>query len=384
MTVAASVTLAELEADPHPTLHRLRSESPVAWVAAIGGWLVTSRELAVEVMRDPDTFTVDDPRFSTAQVIGPSMLSTDGPAHDRHRAPFVEAYGGRRVDGDLSAEVEAEALRLVTEIRPTGTAELRTSVAAPLAVTTAVRSLGLSGVDPVQILAWYSAIVEAVQAIAAGSTDTSTGGEAFADLSAAVTRTIGARDGSLLAEASRTDLTDGEIASNAAVIMFGGIETSESATASALLHLLSHPEQLDAVRSDRALLPNAIEESFRLEPAAASVDRYATRAADLGGTAIAEGDYLSVSLAAANRDPTVFTNPDRFDITRPNSRQHATFAYGPHACLGIHLARLETGAALGAVLDLLPRIRLDAASTVGPRGLVFRKPVAVRARWDEA
>jgi cytochrome P450 len=382
MTVAASVTLAELEADPHPTLHRLRSESPVAWVPAIGGWLVTSRELAVEVMRDPDTFTVDDPRFSTAQVIGPSMLSTDGPAHDRHRAPFVETYGGRRVDEDMSTEVEAEALRLVTEIRPTGTAELRTSVAAPLAVTTAVRSLGLSGVGPVQILAWYSAIVETVQAIAAGSTDTSAGSEAFADLSAAVRRSIEARDGSLLAEASLGDLTDGEVASNAAVIMFGGIETSESATAGALLHLLSHPEQLEAVRSDRALLPNAIEESFRLEPAAASVDRYATRATDLGGAAIAEGDYLSVSLAAANRDPEVFTDPDRFDITRPNSRQHATFAYGPHACLGIHLARLETGVALSAVLDLLPRIRLDAAATIGPRGLVFRKPVAVRARWD--
>lgn len=384
MTVAESVTLAELEADPHPTLHRLRSESPVAWVPAMGGWLVTSRELAVDVMRDPDTFTVDDPRFSTAQVIGPSMLSTDGASHDRHRAPFVEAYGGRRVDEDLSAEVETDALRLVTEIRPTGAAELRSSVAAPLAVTTAVRSLGLSGVDPAQILGWYSAIVETVQAIAAGSTDTSTGAEAFADLSTAVGRSIEARDGSLLAEASLTDLTEGEVASNAAVIMFGGIETSESATASALLHLLSHPDQLDAVRSDRALLPNAIEESFRLEPAAASVDRYATRTTDLGGTVIAEGDYLSVSLAAANRDPAVFAYPDRFHITRPNSRQHATFAYGPHACLGIHLARMETGAALGAVLDLLPGIRLDTASTVGPRGLVFRKPVAVSARWNAA
>ena len=384
MTVAASVTLAELEADPHPTLRRLRTESPVAWVPAIGGWLVTSREFAVAVMRDPDTFTVDDPRFSTAQVIGPSMLSTDGAAHDRHRAPFVDAYGGRRVDEDLSGEVEAEALRLVREIRPTCAAELRSSVAAPLAVSTAVRSLGLTGVDPAQILGWYSAIVETVQAIAAGATDTSTGGQAFAELAASVTRSIEAGDGSVLSGASLTDLTHNEVASNAAVIMFGGIETSESATASALLHLLSHPDQLDAVRSDRTLLPNAIEESFRLEPAAASVDRYATRTTDLGGTVIAEGDYLSVSLAAANRDPSVFADADRFDITRPNSRHHTTFAYGPHACLGIHLARMETGAALGAVLDLLPGIRLDTASSVGPRGLVFRKPVAVRARWNAA
>ncbi len=382
MSRAESVTLADLEADPHPTLRRLRAESPVAWVPAIEGWLVTSRELAVAAMRDAATFTVDDPRFSTARVIGPSMLSTDGAAHTRHRAPFVEPYGAARVRHDLEAWVDAEARRLVIELRATGAAELRTTLAAPLAVATIIRSLGLADVDPAGLLHWYSVIVETVQAIAAGGTDTRAGGAAFAQLRASVAETIAGRGASLLAEIAPTDLTEAEVASNAAVIMFGAIETSEAATASALLHLLSHPDQLGAVHADRALLPNAIEESFRLEPAAASIDRYAVRSVGLGDVEIAERDYLSISLAAANRDPKVFAEPDRFDITRTNLRHHTTFAYGPHACLGIHLARIETSAALTAVMDLLPDIQLDAAATVGPRGLVFRKPVAVQAHWN--
>ncbi len=112
------------------------------------------------------------------------------------------------------------------------------------------------------------------------------------------------------------------------------------------------------------------------------VDRYATRDIVIGGVLIEAGDYVSVSLAGANRDPAVFPKPDQYDIHRTNARQHTTFAYGPHACLGIHLARLEAEAAVRAVLDQLPGIELDAEATIGPRGLVFRKPVAVVARWD--
>lgn len=379
--VAHWVTLAQLEHDPHAVLHRLRAESPAIWVPAICGWLVTSRRLAVQVMRDPETFTVDDPRFSTGQVVGPSMLSTDGAIHDRHRAPFVEPYAARRVEDDLGPWVDGEVRRLLSELGPMGHGELRSTVAAPLAVATIIHSLGLVDVEPDAVLDWYSAIVETVQAIATGITDTSVGTRAFAELSAAVSHTIASEGGSLLADAALAGLSTAEVGSNAAVIMFGAIETSESATANALLHLLSHPDQLALVRSDRSLLPNAVEESFRLEPAAASVDRYATRSVVLGGAKIAKGDYVSVSLAGANRDPEVFAEPDRFNTARPDVRQHTTFAYGPHACLGIHLARLETVTAVSAVLDLLPGVELDSERTVGPRGLVFRKPVAVYARW---
>src|SRR5262249_4877628 len=136
-------------------------------------------------------------------------------------------------------------------------------------------------------------------------------------------------------------LSTDEVVSNAAVMLFGGIETSEGMIANAVRHLLAHPDQLELVRSRPELLVNAIEESLRLEPAAANVDRYATVDTELGGAAIKKGDMVTISVAAANRDPDTFPDPDRFDVTRANAKLNSAFAAGPHVCIGMHLARLE-------------------------------------------
>ena len=90
--LGAAITLAQLEADPHPALARLRAHEPVSWLPALDGWIVTRRDLVLQAMRDPETFTVDDPRFSTAQVVGPSMLSLDGSSHRRQRDPFADPF----------------------------------------------------------------------------------------------------------------------------------------------------------------------------------------------------------------------------------------------------------------------------------------------------
>ena len=116
--------------------------------------------------------------------------------------------------------------------------------------------------------------------------------------------------------------------------MFGGIETGEGMTTNLFWHLLTNPDQLAALRADRALGANAVEELLRLEPAAARVDRYATIDTELDGTAIPRGDLVIVSITAANRDPAAFPDPDAFDITRANARTHLAFAHGPHACVG--------------------------------------------------
>jgi cytochrome P450 len=184
----------------------------------------------------------------------------------------------------------------------------------------------------------------------------------------------------VLPEATAT-LSPAEVVSNAAVMMFGGIETSEGMTTSLFWHLLSNPDQLAALRGDRTLAGNAVEESLRMEPAAARVDRYATADAELGGASIGRGELVIVSLTAANRDPATFPDPDAFDISRPNSRSHVAFAQGPHACVGIHLARLEAQAALDAALDEWPRVRLETGATP-PAGVIFRKPRLLPVRWD--
>jgi cytochrome P450 len=310
------------------------------------------------------------------------MLSRDGEEHTRHRDPFARAFRLATVREELTAFVEAEAARLVAALPPDG-AELRRGLAGPLAVAVVARSLGLDGAEPATVLRWYDAIVSGVSGVAAGQPVPDAAHAAFAQLGASVQAELdGAGRPTLLrAAVSGSDLGPAEVVSNAAVIMFGGIETTEGMIANAILHLLQHPDQLALVRADPALIAGAIEESLRLEPSAAVVDRYATRDTELGGGAIRAGDFVVVSLAGANRDPDAFPDPDRFDVRRPEARLQVAFAHGPHVCPGMHLARLEARAAITALLTARPDLRLDPDHPAAPRGLVFRKPPALHVRF---
>jgi cytochrome P450 len=376
----------ELASEPYPLLARLREDAPVCWVTPLNAWLVTGYSAAVAVLADAATFTVDDPRFTTARVTGPSMLSLDGDGHARHRAPFAHAYRPGELNRRLAAFTEAEAARLAEAIRPTGRAELRTTVAGPLAASVMAEALGLAGVgvSPSTVLSWYRDIVAAVAALPAASAETPgrvTVGS-FAALASSLRAAIADGRAPLLADAAGSGaLTADEVISNAAVQLFGGIETTEGMICNAVMHLLSHPAQCERVRADPALLPAAVEESLRLEPAAAVVDRYATADTALHGAGIRRGDPVIVSITGANRDPEVFPDPDRYDIRRPNSARHLAFARGPHFCLGAHLARLEATAAVGALLARLPRLRLDPERPPVPHGQVFRKPDELHALW---
>jgi cytochrome P450 len=310
---------------------------------------------------------------------------------------------------------DAQARGLVEHLRPEGASDLRRMLAGPLAVAVMARALGLGDTDPATVLSWYLGIVGAVSALtghpgtspppepvrgasarpepvpgdgarpgpSAVAAAEASGAEAFSSLSVSLRRAIAAGHGSLLAQAASAGggLAAEEVISNAAVLMFGGIETTEGMIANALYHLLSYPDQFALVGDDPSLLPNAVEESLRVEPAAAFVDRYATRDIRIGGAEVGRGDLVSVSLAGAGRDPATFADPDVFDVRRPNARLHLAFAHGPHFCLGAHLARLEAVAAVRAAMTL-PRLRLDPTVPSAPRGLVFRKPPQLRVQWD--
>jgi cytochrome P450 len=348
-----TITLEELELDPHPILAQLR---PLAWVPVLNAWLVTGRELALRVLRDAETFTVDDPRFSTGRVVGPSMLTRDGAEHARHREPFAEPLRLAAVRERFAPIVEAEVDALIDQFEGDGHAELRRSLAGPLAARVVARLLGLETADTAEMLGWYDAIVASVTGVTAGEEPSEPGRLAFASLREAVEPSLDVGGG----------LSGDEALSNAAVMMFGGIETTEGMIANLVFHLLANGEA--------QIVPNAVEESLRLEPAAAVVDRYATRDAELAGSHVRKGDFVEISLAGANRDPEFFPDPDRFDVHRENARHHLAFAHGPHVCIGMHLARLEALTAALRLFERLPGLRLDPDRPTAPRGLVFRKP----------
>ncbi|HYZ80452.1 MAG TPA: cytochrome P450 [Solirubrobacteraceae bacterium] len=392
--LGAAITLEELDRDPHPVLARLRAAEPVSWLPSLDGWLVTRHDLVLAAMRDATSFTVDDPRFSTAQVVGPSMLSLDGVEHERHRTPFVGPFRAGEVTGRFARSTEDEANRLVDEILPAGAADLRRAFAGPMATAIVTEALGLGRAEVADVLAWYDAIVASVTSITAGTGATTAGREAFAGLSARLRAVIegGDRSSLLSAAAGAGVLSAEQVISNAAVLLFGGIETTEGMIANAALHLLTPPERAErtgarparaeAARVDAASLSGAIDESLRLEPAAAVVDRYATADVTLGGAEIRRGELVRLSITGANRDPAVFADPDAFDPRRPNLRRHVAFAQGPHVCVGVHLARLEARAAVGALLARLPGLRLDPERAAEVRGLVFRKPQRLDVVWD--
>jgi hypothetical protein len=392
--------LHELDVDPHPVLARMRASAPAAWVPELGGWLVTGYAAAAEVLADDRGYTVDDPRFTTARVTGPSMLSLDGAEHARHRGAFARAFRAADAQRWLGGFIRAEASRLADAIGPDGQAELRTEFAGPLAAAVMAQALGLAsaGITAGTVLAWYRDIVAAVARLPAGTSSPAepavpaAGGPAaggslqgaaagivpvpsFAELAGAVRVAASSGRAPLLADAAGDGgLSADEIISNAAVVLFGGIETTEGMICNAALEMLS--------RQGSFRLDELVEESLRMEPAAAVVDRYATRDVTLAGAGIRAGDLVRVSITGANRDPAAFAGPDRFDPRRAEARRHLAFARGPHFCIGAHLARLETVTALRSLISGLPGLRLDPGyPPPAVRGLIFRKPVELRVRW---
>jgi cytochrome P450 len=379
--IGASITVEELSLAPYGALARLRRYEPVSWVPATNAWFVTRRDLAIEAMRDAEGFTVDDDRFTTAQVLGTSMLSLDGDEHTRHRKAFTAPFRPKFLREELETRIVDRAKRLVATTLSGDNPELRTGIAGPLAVETILDVLGMEDVDSTDVLSWYGAFSKAIVSLTIGK-----------PVPAEVTDIIGslygyvgaAMDGDASLVRQLVDdqvLRRDEIPAAVAVVMFGAIETSEGMTANAFLHVLQTSGVWDRLRSDRSLIAQAIDESLRLEPAAAVIDRYTTRDVELGGVRIPERNLVTISLLAANRDPDVFDRPDEFDIDRPNLAQHVTFIQGPHTCLGLHVARAETHAALTAALDWEAEtgrdLSLNAEESSSPVGLIFRKPLSV-------
>ena len=332
--------------------------------------VITSYAGCRAVMRNPETFTVDDPRFSTGQIVGESMLSTDGDRHRAHRDPWARFLTSGATRSRAETVVRRVCEDLVSDLAQAGSlsADLRTALTGPLAVRVMTELLGLA-VEPATLLAWYREIVRGVDAVSAGEQTPSAATEAMR----ALERTVSA------AALPIPHQDAAALASNAAVVLFGGIETVDGSIANLFWHLLSNPSAYRRCLTEPQLVPAAIEESFRLEPAASRVDRYATATTTVEGTQITEGSLVVVSLRHANRDPLVFANPDRFDIDRPERGRHLTFARGPHACIGPQIARLEAATAFTAVADRLGKLTL--LHSDGPEGEIFRKPAELVVSW---
>ena len=397
------VTIEVLAEDPYPVFHELRRSEPVTWAPALGMWLLTRRDDIVSVLADWQRFTTDSPASTIRDIFGSHMLTTDGEDQIGYKRRFIGPFRRGRLEENLLGTVRGVLDGLMDELEREarasadggGRADLRARIARPLSVRSICRVLGLPEDDGPTLLAWYDRFAAALENFAGDPVVRAAGKKAAAEFSDYVMPfLLGERpvpaDSLIATLRDDTDpLTKTEMVANLLLVLFGGIETTESMIGNAFWAALSHPDVARRVTAECSggggtrdgVLGGVIEESMRWEPAVQSCMRFATEDVEIRGVRIARDETVHCLLGAANRDPAHFADPDRFDPGRHNARDPLAFGAGRHFCLGASLARIEAEQALARVFGGLPGLRLDAERPARPYGHEFRTPPAVWVRW---
>ena len=383
--LGASITQEQLSVDPYAVFARLRPTEPVTWAPALGQWLVTSRAIGMEVLRDPERFRTDEPTSPIRDTFGAQMLSAEGEVQRRYKSACAPPFNARAVEESREL-VETIVTHFAAALPRTGAVELRTAYAAPIAVATIGRVIGLPDSLDGALRGWYDTFADALMNYERDAGTRSRAHAATRAFRDAIAPQLAAPDESarsllaVLARAHPRMLDDVEVGSNALIVLFGGIETTEGLIANALWAMLTHPEALARARADDDDLDRCIEESLRWEPAVQTCTRYVPEACTLGGMDIPGGAVVQCMLGAMNRDPAHFAEPDRYDPWRSETVQHSTFGFGRHFCLGAALAKLEARLAIRRLFDAYPAMALERERSLPPRGHEFRKPVALVVR----
>jgi cytochrome P450 len=389
--------------DPYPMLAGVRADSPVLRVdfgprpgrrsrldpkapRVPSLFTVTSHELAQRVLTDNVRFSSAGYATTIGQVMGRTILQMDPPEHLRHRPLVARAFRARILDQWSDTIIGATVSELIDAFAGDGHADLIPQLTFPFPVRIMARILGLPESDWPRFLRLSTELIAVMRnwdrAVAAGRELRGYFAELIADRRRHPREDLVSQ--LIEAEVGGRRLSDDEIYPFLLLLLPAGAETTYRSSSNLLFGLLSNPDQLHAVRADRDLVPQVIEEALRWETPLLTVARTAAEDMELGGVRIPAGGFVAISLGAANRDPARYSNPDAFDIYRKD-KQHISFGDGAHKCLGVHLARLEMRILLNAVLDRLPGVHLDpGAQDPHIHGLIFRSPPNLPVRFDPA
>ena len=377
--------------DPYPEFAEARRKSPVQKVEADslmgeGGsnlgldlpevYQVLSHDAVSEVLRDGKRFSSQAYAASIGLVMGPTILVMDEPEHARYRALIQMAFRRKALERWEHELVRPIVNGLIDRFLERGRADLIRELTFPFPVHVIAGLLGLPSEDLHRFHRWT------VQLISVGF-DWETGLAASQKLADYLTPIIEDRrqrpQRDIISALAHAEL-DGDRLDDAHILGFlrlllpAGAETTYRSSSNLLFGLLTHPDQLEAVRADRSLIPQAMEEGLRWEAPLTGIGRLCTEDTEVAGVPIPAGALVQVNLGSASRDETRYANPDAFDIFRP-AKQHMAFAFGPHRCMGMELARMETEVVLTCVFDRLPGLRLDPeAEDVHITGRGFRSP----------
>ena len=390
----------EVLADPYPLHRRLREEAPVHWDPFLHGWVVTRYADVVEVLsryvaaRTPTPEKLESLGMGQlspiAAVMVRQMLFLDPPEHSRVRALAHTAFTARRV-AHLRDHIQAITDRLIDRVAPRGEMDVMAELANPLPAIVTAEMLGVPTEDHPRLKVWSEAFAEML-----GNFQHNPGriphvlatlAEMTSYFRDKVRRehtkpTEGLINAFVNAEIDGDQLSEDDIVANIIVTMVGGQETTTNLIGNGLLTLLRNPNQLHRLRAEPELMPTAVEELLRYESPSQHTARLAPADTMLGGHEIGAGQAVIAVMAAANRDPERFREPDTLDLARSDNR-HLAFGWGGHFCFGAPLARIEGAVAFETALRRLPELALAADSVswrpnLGLRGLTAL-PVTFRS-----
>jgi pimeloyl-[acyl-carrier protein] synthase len=381
----------EVSADPYVLYRALREDDPVRWDPYMHAWVVTSYSEVVNVLmnysadRAPALDYLDRLGLSFmkpfAAIMRQQMLFMDPPMHARLRSICSAAFTPRRVE-EMHAVIESIANELLDRIIRAGRMDMIADFAGPFPAIVTARMLGVPVEDHRQLGAWVidlaevlgnfqhhpDRVAEIVQSLEEFKNYVATRIEEERKAP-----TNGLIYALMTSEVDGHRLSDEEVIANTIITLIGGHETTTNLIASGYLTLLRDPESFQQLRNDPEIMNSAVEELLRFESPVQHTARIAPADMQLGGKTIQKGSRVVAGLAAANRDPNRFPDPDRLDLLRPDNR-HLAFGWAAHFCFGAPLARMEGQIAFKVLLRRLSRpalldTKLEWRANAGLRGL---------------
>src|SRR6266850_1566602 len=358
----------EVLADPYPLYRRLRTESPVHWDPYLHAWVVTRYADVITVLHDFSADRTPTPeQFAAmglselgpiAQVMMRQMLFMDAPAHTRLRGLASMAFTPARVEV-LRSHIRDIVDDLMEPLLRAGSMDVINDIAAPLPAIVTAEMLGVPTSDCDNLKSWSADFAEVLGNFQHNPNRTARTLRCVEEMSSYFRDAIqrmktdpreGLINSFMTAEIDGDRLTEEEIIANCIVTMVGGQETTTNLIGNGVLTLIKNPVEMEKLRSNPSLLPSAIEELMRYESPSQHTGRLAPEDTDLGGRLIQKRQAVIAVMAAANRDPERFPEPDRLDIARADNR-HVAFGWGAHFCFGAPLARMEAQIVFDELLE---------------------------------
>lgn len=377
--------------DPYPLFHRLRTEDPVHWDPFLHAWVVTRYKDVVTVLHHYSAQRTPGPEQLTAmglpglnpvaQVMVKQMLFLDAAAHTRLRSLAAHAFTPGRVEV-LRAHIRDITNTLLDKVQSAGSMDVIADLAEPLPCIVTAEMLGVPVEHHQQLKAWSQDFAEMLGNFQHNPDRVPRVLKSVAEMTtyfrSAMQEQRSRPRGGLVSELMNAEiqgdrLTEDEVIANCIVTMVGGQETTTNLIGNGVLSLLRNPEQLEKLRANVALIPSAVEELLRYESPSQHTARLAPEDVILGEKRVRKRQAVIAVMAAGNRDPERFPDPDRLDITRTDNR-HLAFGWAAHFCFGAALARIEGQTAFELMLRRLPNWKLGSVplvwrSNLGLRGL---------------